>query len=278
MNTEREPQHTTDATDYPELNAVLGKLVADVQAILAENFCGAYLQGSFALGEADEHSDVDFVIVTRDKISKEQLAQLQAMHKRIYALDVPWAQHLEGSYVSREQVRHVDPSRAPYPYLDNGASRLEADNHCNTAVVRWLLREYGVVLAGPEPKSLIDPIPAEQLRREALAGIDEYAAWAPEPTEAGAMSRWKQPYLVLTFCRLLNTLETGRVVSKQEAAEWALGALDAEWASLIERALDERADPWTRVHEPADGEAVGQTLAFATYALHEGAARHAQAQ
>ena len=91
MNTEREPQPATDATNYPGLKAVLGTLVADARSILGENFCGAYLQGSFALGEADEHSDVDFLIVTQDKIREEQFAHLQAMHKRIYALDVPWA-------------------------------------------------------------------------------------------------------------------------------------------------------------------------------------------
>jgi len=135
-----------------------------------------------------------------------------------------------------------------------------------------------VVLAGPDPKSLIDPVAKEQLRREALAGIDEYAAWALEPTEAaGPMSRWKQPYLVLTLCRLLNTLETGRVVSKRDAAEWALGTLDAEWASLIERALDDRPDPWLRVHQPAHTETVKQTLAFVDYALKEAAARYAGA-
>ncbi len=208
MNTEQVPRRGIDATDYPELNAVLRTFVADVRSILAENFCGAYLQGSFALGEADEHSDVDFLIVTQDESSEEQWARLQAMHKRIYAVDVPWAQHLEGSYVSREQLRRVDPSGSPYPFLDNGASELVSANHFNTAVVRWLIREHGVVLAGPEPRSLIDPVSEDQLRREARARIDEYAAWAPEPTEAEPMSRWKQPYLVITFCRLLNTLAT----------------------------------------------------------------------
>ncbi len=258
-----------EVTDYPELNAVLGMLVADARSILGENFYGAYLQGSFALGEADEHSDVDFLIVTRDEINNEQLGQLQDMHKQIYELDVSWARHLEGSYVSREQLRHVDPSRSSYPFLDNGANELQPDDHCNTAVVRWLLREHGVVLAGPEPKSLIDPVPEQELRREALTRIAEYAAWAADPTQAGPMSRWKQPYLVLTLCRLLNTLETGRVVSKQEAAEWALGTLDAEWRSLVERALDDRPDPWLRVQQPAGAKAVERTLAFAGYAADE---------
>ncbi len=83
------------------------------------------------------------------------------------------------------------------------------------------------------------------------------------------MSRWKQPYLVLTLCRLLTTLETGRVVSKRAGAEWALGNLDAGWRPLVERAFFDRPDPWLRVHQPADADAVEETLAFAGYAVDD---------
>jgi hypothetical protein len=37
-------------TRYRELNAVLHELVTSSREILVENLCGAYLQGSFALG------------------------------------------------------------------------------------------------------------------------------------------------------------------------------------------------------------------------------------
>jgi predicted nucleotidyltransferase len=47
-----------EPTIYPELNRVLEDLVASARTILVENFCGAYLQGSFAVGDADVHSDV----------------------------------------------------------------------------------------------------------------------------------------------------------------------------------------------------------------------------
>ena len=50
-------------TPYPELNDVLRDLVRSAQEILTDNFVGAYLQGSFAVGDYDLHSDVDFVIV-----------------------------------------------------------------------------------------------------------------------------------------------------------------------------------------------------------------------
>ena len=249
-------------TVYPELNSVLEELVSGARVALGDNFCGAYLQGSFAAGEADEHSDVDFIVATNDEVTDEQLVTLQAMHKRIHGLGSPWAQHLEGSYIPKDALRHVDPARSPYWFLDNGASELVRDNHCNTAVVRCTLREQGVALEGPDPSSLVEPVTPAQLRAEALSGIVEYAAWAREPD----MSRWKQPYLVLTFCRLLYTLHVGTVASKREAAEWTLDSLDADWASLVRRALDDRPDPWLRVHQPADPEVAARTREFAKYA------------
>jgi predicted nucleotidyltransferase len=190
------------------------------RAILGANLCGAYLHGSFAVGGADVHSDVDFTVVTNREVGGEQLAGLQVIHDRIHRLASSWARHLEGSYIPRQRLRRVDPSRASYLYLDNGAKRLIWDNHCNTAVVRWSLRECGIVLAGPHPKTLIDAVSAEDLRREAFARVREYVQWAPESTQAGPMSRWKQPYFVLTFCRLLHTLVEGRVASKPEAGMW----------------------------------------------------------
>jgi hypothetical protein len=135
------------------------------------------------------------------------------------------------------------------------------------------VREHGVVLDGPDPKSLVAPVSADQLRDEVVAALEEWAEWAPEPTKAGPMSRWKQTLLVLSYCRMLHTLATGRVSSKRAAGEWALGALDPEWTRLIQGALDDRPDPWGRVYQPADPELAERTLAFVKYASKEGASR-----
>ena len=48
-------------TPYQDLNVVLTRLVGGVQTALGATFVGAYLQGSFAVGDFDEHSDVDFI-------------------------------------------------------------------------------------------------------------------------------------------------------------------------------------------------------------------------
>ena len=258
-----------DPTPHADLNAVLQDFVASVQAILGENFCGAYLQGSFAVGDADEHSDVDYIVVTHGDVGEEQVAALQAMHERLFELETPWAQHLEGSYFPKNLLRRLDPAQTPLVYFDNGETKPARDSHCNTAVVRWSLREHGVVLAGPEPKSLIEPVDPADLRSEVRDAMDEFAAWASSPTKAGGMSRWMQPYLVLNLCRMLQTLESGKIASKKAGGEWALEALDPEWRDLIQRALDDRPDPWQRVYQPADPAVVERTFAFIDYALGE---------
>src|SRR6185369_12962391 len=95
LQSKMESKNKTIPTSYPELNTVLDAMVDSVQAILGTNFVGAYLQGSFAVGDFDLHSDVDFIIVIAEELSNNQVDALQVMHEHIYALESPWAKHLE---------------------------------------------------------------------------------------------------------------------------------------------------------------------------------------
>lgn len=244
-------------TGFPQLDALLADFVAAVRAILADDFVAAYLQGSFALGSADEWSDVDFVVVVERPV--EDLAPLDALHAALYARETRWAQHLEGSYLPRSLLRHVDPARTPLPFLDNGSSRLVLDPHCNTALVRWVLRGCGIVLAGPPPAELIDPVAPEDLRQEARTALADYTAWA---AELDAMKSWEQPYVVLTLCRILRTIECADVTSKAAAGRWAAARLPA-WAELIAAAVADRHDRWERALGPADPARARRTREFA---------------
>jgi hypothetical protein len=243
-------------TGFPELDELLARFTTDVRTELGDDLAGLYLQGSFALGEGDEWSDVDFVCVTREAIEP---GRLQPLHGRLYDLPTPWAQHLEGSYLPAALIRRVDPEATPVPFLDNGARELVLDPHCNTALVRWLLRAHGRPLAGPPPVELIDPVDPADLRAEAEVKLADYAAWARE----GPMVQWQQPYLVLTLCRILRTIACGDVTSKRVAADWAVETLDPRWEPLIRRAAADRHDRWARALEPADPALSAETLAFA---------------
>jgi predicted nucleotidyltransferase len=63
----------THPTPYPNLNDVLRELVESVQAVLSNNFVAACLQGSFAVGDFDRHSDVDFIIAVEEELSGDQV-------------------------------------------------------------------------------------------------------------------------------------------------------------------------------------------------------------
>jgi predicted nucleotidyltransferase len=153
-------------TPYQELNQVLGELVSRIQKILDDNFIGAYLQGSFAVGDYDQYSDVDFIVVVEEDLSPHQIDALQVMHDQVYQLASEWAKHLEGSYFPREILRDHSKLGMELWYLDHGARSLVRSDHCNTILVRTVVREKGVTLAGPTPKTLVDPISDELLRAD----------------------------------------------------------------------------------------------------------------
>ena len=256
----------TFPTPYPELNNVLQDLAASIQKILGNNFIGAYLQGSFAVGDFDLHSDVDFIIVIEAEPSDEQIHMLQIMHERIYNLDTHWAQHLEGSYFPIEILqRHPQPATELW-YLDNGSHSLIKADHCNTLIVRWVLRENGITLAGPPSKTLLIPIPVETLRVEILNTITE---WGQEIIDNPApfSNRFYQTYIVLNFCRMLHDLINGFPGSKLAGAEWAKSNLDPYWNGLIDRTWSGRPNPAVSVRQPADPADFQSTLKFVQYII-----------
>jgi hypothetical protein len=257
---------TGQPTANSELNAVLQEFVVGVREVLGENFIGAYLQGSLAVGDWDTDSDVDFLVVVDHDVLDEELSALNAMHACIYHLASPWAQHLEGSYFPAEILRLGDPARTPVPFLDNGAESLIHSGHDNKYVVRWVLREYGITLVGPSPVDVVDPVPPDEMRQEVTLIMHDWA----NDIFAGRYkidNRWAQPYVVLSYCRMLQTLESGRVTSKLVAAQWGRAALDSRWAALIQRAWDQRPNPSLKIRQRADPGDYNETLEFVRYAL-----------
>ena len=254
-------------TPLPELNDVLAALVAGQRAILGEQLVGVYLQGSFAAGGWDQSSDVDWVAAIREPLTDAQVAQLQTLAERLFALPATWAQHLEGSYITVEALRRLGDTPQQHWYLDNGSVVMERSDHDNTLVVRWTLREHGVALDGPPIATLVDPVDADDLRREVRAVFRDWAAdFTANPPRIN--SRWYQQFVVISYCRMLQTMQEGGVYSKPAGVAWGLAHLDPAWHALIQRAWQERQeDIWAKVRQPADPQEVQRTLDFVAYAI-----------
>ena len=255
-------------TPYPELNNVLEILVNRVQDILCANFVGVYLQGSFAVGDFDLHSDVDYITVIAEELSEVQVHALQAMHERIYCLESLWAQHLEGSYFPQDVFRSHDQLGQKLWYLDNGARALIQDKHSNTILVRWVVRENGVTLAGPPPKTIIDPIPIETLRKDIYETLNYWGNVIIDDPDQFS-NHFYQTYIVLNYCRMLHDLHRGYPGSKLAGAEWAKANIDPSWGPLIDRTLVGRPVPEVSVKRPANPEDFESTLKFVKYIMEE---------
>ena len=250
-------------TQYEELNRLLEELTQRAQDILGDNFAGAYVQGSFAVGDADLHSDCDFLIPVHRPLTYRQESALRALHDEIPARDGHWSQELEGSYPVADDLRSLAGLGARWLYIDRGRREMQWSTHCNTEVARWSLRERGIRLAGPDPTSLVDPVPPEALRRrmrEQIPGtLDDVLGWASLDVA------WTQRYVVATLCRMLYTLEHGQVTSKKAALAWASSALDRRWHALIRQVTDDRERGWDPDDPPRPG-SLPATLAFAAHA------------
>ncbi len=257
-------------TPYQELNKVLKELVSSIQPILGRDFIGAYLQGSFAVGDFDLHSDVDFIVVINEALSEAHVHALNQLHSRIYDLDIEWAKHLEGSYFPKDILRHYSQAGTPIWYLDHGSRTLIQSAHCNMVLVRWVLRENGVTLAGPPSASLIDPIPVARLREEILATIfEEGGRILQSPGQYN--NRFYQALIVLNFCRMLHDLQRGFPGSKAAGAQWAKTYLAPDWNGLIDRAWYGRPNPAVSVRQRADPADFSATLEFVRYIINESA-------
>ena len=261
LGSERDPGQPP--TTFPELNSLLRELVARVEAILGENFVGAYLQGSFAIGDADLHSDCDFLVVTNARVTLAQKHALRELHDEIPAREGHWTHHLEGSYAPSAELETLDGLGKHWLYIDHGAREMQWSTHCNTEVVRWTLREHGVTLAGPAPRELVREVSADSLRRSMRQLVERFLpdllSWATFDTG------WAQRYAVSTLCRMLYTLSTGEVASKRASLVWAKDALDPAWHGLIEQTLDDRTLGLVFSDPPRPG-SVDATMAFLEYA------------
>jgi hypothetical protein len=239
--------------EYDELNDVLYTFTQELQTVLADRFVAAYLQGSFALGGGHSFSDVDFLVVVEDDPDETLKDVLQAMHRRIYEMEPHWAQHLEGSYFPREELRELSSDPLELWYLDNGSRTLERSTHDNDYVVRWVTREHGITLAGPPSHTLIDPINPADLRAE-VKGVMHNRGNEILSGEYPLNSLWAHTFAVIAYCRMMQTLATDAIHSKQAAVEWALTHLETRWHALIKRSWAAR-DKQYEMHPPVAADA-----------------------
>jgi Domain of unknown function (DUF4111) len=243
-------------TPWPEVNRVVEGLRDALGGVLGDELAGLYLSGSLALGGFDPpSSDIDVLVATSAVPEEAALGRLAALHATLTAAG-GWTARLEVVYLPVTALRRYDPSdQTSYPIAGSGRALALGRQGPSWVLDRWIAREHGLVVAGPQTSTLIDPIGPQALQaaaRQLLVGF-----WAEQlqgPAPAWLRPRSDQAFAVLSMCRAVYCLEHGEVVSKPAAAAWARQRLDSPWPELVDQALGWRGD------ERADDESLGATL------------------
>lgn len=260
---------------YPELRETLNIFVDEVAAELKENLVGIYLVGSIASGDFDLDSDVDFLVVTNTELTETNMKSLQDIQTRIHEIDCYPAKHLEGSYISINDLNDWNTvGEKKLYYFDNGNTTYEMSTHDNQWHVRWILRERGITLIGQKPETILQATPPDKLSNEIKASMFQAKSYFEDEINRPLSffnSRFGQSFVVLTYCRMLHTLHTGTVQSKKAGAQWAKQYVDSKWIKLIDQAWNEREGVrfMVKIHQRAEQSLLGETLDFINYAISQ---------
>jgi len=159
---------------------------------------------------------------------------LASFHKRLPPPGDATRPEYEVYYVDRATLRRFAPGQRHVKVGPDDPLGW-TDHRPSWVLERWVVREHGVTLAGPDPKTLIDPVSQDDLRWAAIGEItarlrnwDEGSWPISEMAHLGSQS-----FEVETVCRALYTFETGEMVAKADAIAWAVSSLPGEWHELI---------------------------------------------
>ena len=247
-------------TPFDDVNATLGSLLSEMRAVLAEKLVGLYLYGSLTTGGfVTGSSDIDLLAAVSSDVDSREFDDLQRMHADFANNRPEWDDHIEVQYLPLLALQTFKTQPRTVPVISPGEPFHWREVDRDWTMNWYDVQQNGVTLAGPDPRTLIDPI----LQAEFVQTVrDQVEPWTERvghtPRRRGAYA-----YVILTMCRTLYSCETGQQVSKQQAARWAQGAIP-EWAPLIARALEWHLDA-PRRSQPVGEAAPQETSAFVQF-------------
>jgi predicted nucleotidyltransferase len=247
-------------TSYADINDLLGIILSRIQTILGDKLIGLYIFGSLATGDFDyESSDIDLVAAISADLNEEEFENLKMMHIDIMLDNKKWNDRIEICYISAENLKKpelhckialISPGE---PFHFKGA-----DN--DWIINRYVIREKGITLFGPSPKTLIDPISKEVLKHAIQELMKEWSDWIKQIEIVSPINY--QVYMIMTMCRALYTFKTGDFVSKKQAMLWAKKELP-EWSLIIDNA-----SVW-RNEQANHNIILGETLRFVRFIIDQ---------
>ncbi|MFF2205043.1 aminoglycoside adenylyltransferase family protein [Streptomyces sp. NPDC058145] len=208
------------------------EIVRLADGVLGRDVIGTYLHGSSVLGGLRPASDVDVLVVARRRMDEQDrrallggLLQISGSRNEARPVELtvvvqsevrPWrypptCDFLYGEWLRAEYEAGQVPQPEPMPDLALLVSMALSGDHS---------------LTGPPLSEVLDPVPRADLVGASVAGVPGLLDALDSDTRN----------VLLTVARIWTTLATGRIRSKDAAADWALARLPPEHRPALEHA------------------------------------------
>ncbi|MFD3998144.1 aminoglycoside adenylyltransferase family protein [Streptomyces sp. NPDC058548] len=197
-----------------------------VRDVLGSEVLAACLHGSAVLGGLRPGSDVDVLVTVRRRTTG---AERRSLVEALLAVSGERAYEGPARPVELSVVVHSEVRPWRYPpvceflygeWLRDGfeAGETPVPAPCpDLAPLITMARAGNAPLLGPPPAEVFDPVPEDDLRAAIVAGVPELL----EDLDGDTRN------VLLTLARVLSTLATGEIRSKDAAADWVLERLPA---------------------------------------------------
>ncbi len=220
--------------------SVLEAYISAIGRELPGFMSACYLHGSLALGAFIEgDSDIDFITVVSRRCTASDIQHLTAIH---HAVEKTYPHcPLEGSYLQWSDLGQAGDAIEPYPYYHDGILNPSECNEMN-AVTWWLLKNRGLALVGPDPRTLDFMVDSHTVISYMRRNLNAYwRRYTREPARmAWLFSDYGIQWAVLGVLRQYYTFNEDDIISKVGAGEYALQHLPQRWHRLIQEAINIR--------------------------------------
>ena len=251
----------------PPFDRILPELVDDLRSGLGADLVGAYLLGSAASGGFDpDLSDLDLLVVTARSVDEIEFDLFAGIVSRLGSREPDWAGRLDIAFIGRRTVAEFRTGGGPFVEISH-EEPLEVKRRAEDWLETWYLaRAADWPLTGPSAVTLIPPISTAEFLAAVVAGLDGFIAVRDEWSDG------KVAYRVITLCRILRSLESGRLCSKVEGVDWAIDRYP-DWGWLIGQAWESRAGAYRTGLSPEARAAVLELLGLLVSEARRAAAR-----
>jgi streptomycin 3"-adenylyltransferase len=212
---------------------LLDRLASQLSADLGRNLVGLYVYGSLTQNAFDaRRSDVDCVAVIRRRLTSAAVSRLRT-NLRTSSRREPWMRRLQLTILILRELLQVDGDGWLFQF--GHLTRTGSDGN---PIIWANILESGHVVCGPDPRTFVPPITPTVMR----AALQREIGYLRAELVTKRNSEWRgrstyRRYAALTACRILYTLETGRVAAKHAAAAWALRRLPSVHRPIVRRAV-----------------------------------------